>query len=155
MLKQILAILITHMIYSSAFINSGNLIGCACNERTIYKNYLLGLRKTRKLLVNTTNTFQLQTIINLTSNYTQSLSHPLLYGEQKYINNSKLKINNIMMGNLILDVSEVKHIHIKTKKDTIILELDRYEENNIINNINNVDRLVNTISLLAQILNVG
>jgi hypothetical protein len=61
------------------------------------------------------------------------------------------------MGNVIVDVSTVKYIHIKTSNDSITLELDKSEikENNIISNINNVDTLVNTLSLLAKILNIN
>ncbi len=137
-----IATFLFYIIYlSSAF--STNNIGC---ERTIYKNYLLGLRKTRKLLSNTNNTLQ----INFISDYTQPSS-------QQYINNTENTVKTIIMGNVIVDVSTVKYIHIKTSNDSITLELDKSEikENNIISNINNVDTLVNTLSLLAKILNVN
>ena len=137
-----IATFLFYIIYlSSAF--STNNIGC---ERTIYKNYLLGLRKTRKLLSNANNTLQ----INFISDYRQ----PLLL---QYINNTENTVKNIIMGNVIVDVSTVKYIHIKTSNDSITLELDKSEikENNIISNINNVDTLVNTLSLLAKILNVN
>jgi hypothetical protein len=137
-----IATFLFYIIYlSSAF--STNNIGC---ERTIYKNYLLGLRKTRKLLSNANNTLQ----INFISDYRQ----PLLL---QYINNTENTVKNIIMGNVIVDVSTVKYIHIKTSNDSITLELDKSEikENNIISNINNIDTLVNTLSLLAKILNVN
>jgi hypothetical protein len=137
-----IATFLLYIIYLSSAFTTNN-IGC---ERTIYKNYLLGLRKTRKILSNANNTLQ----INFISDYRQ----PLLL---QYINNTENTVKNIIMGNVIVDVSTVKYIHIKTSNDSITLELDKSEikENNIISNINNVDTLVNTLSLLAKILNIN
>lgn len=141
-----IVIFLFYIIYISYAFTTNN-IGC---ERTIYKNYLLGLRKTRKLLSNANNTLQLNTIINFTSDYTQLLTH-------QYINNTDTTVKNIIMGNVILDVSTVKYIQIKTSNDSILLELDKSQtkDNNIISNINNVETLVNTLSILAKILNVN
>ena len=50
-----IATFLLYIIYLSSAFTTNN-IGC---ERTIYKNYLLGLRKTRKILSNANNTLQL------------------------------------------------------------------------------------------------
>lgn len=151
MLWSKVATFLLYIIYVSYAFTTGN-IGHGCSERTIYKNYLLGLRKTRKLLSNPNNTLQLNTIINFTSDYAQSLS-------QQYINNTDTTVKNIIMGNVILDVSTVKYIQIKTSNDSIILELDKYQTKdniiNSINNINNIETLVNTLSILSKILNIN
>lgn len=104
-----------------------------CNERSLYAGYLLALRKSRRLLNNGTNT-QVFHYIN--------------------INNTEAGVKNIIMENLVLDVSNVQYIHISTKKDRIIIELDK-KQKNILTTINNFDTYLNTISLLAKILNIN
>jgi hypothetical protein len=145
MLWSKIATFLIYITYVSYAFTTNN-IGLGCSERTIYKNYLLGLRKTRKLLSNANNTLQ----INFITDYTQILPH-------QYINNSETTVKNIIMGNIIVDVSTVKYIYIKTSNDSITLELDKSQikDNNIINNINNVETLINTLSILAKILNVN
>ena len=141
-------------------------INIQCNERTIYSKYLIGLRKTRRLFKNTTN---INTIINFTNdfvgNYTNSISLqnslpsvqsvPTIPSEIN-INNTESTVKSITMGNIVLDVSTVQHIYISTKKDKIILELDKREKNilGVLQNINNIDSLISTILLLGKILNI-
>ena len=137
-----------------------NPINIQCNERTLYSKYLIGLRKTRRLLKNTTN---INTIINFTNdfvtNYTyqKSLQNtvPSVTSELN-INNTETAVKSITMGNIVLDVSTVRHIYICTKKEKIILELDKRESNllGVLQNINNIDSLVSTILLLGKILNI-
>lgn len=123
-----------------------------CGERTIYRNYLLGLRKTRKLLTtpNFTNTDvannvnALAHIINFTSefvsNYTSSSNETIA--------------KHIIMGNIVLDVSNIKEIHIKTEKDVLIVELDKKKEDTIVPNMNNIETIINSLSLVTKILNI-
>lgn len=153
------------------------------NERNMYSKYLLGLRKTRRILLNNTNINTLSYIINFTNefvaNYTQqeyivsntsssSNTHQSITPKiQKihmlsptHINNTDMAVKQIMMGNIVLDVSNVKHIHISTKKDDIIIELDKKEEStielqNILENINNLDAIVTTITMIGKIMNLG
>lgn len=95
-------------------------------ERAIYKNYLIGLRQTRKI--------------------------------QNFMNNTSLKprdmylvgVKKIHMSNVVLDVSGIKEIHIKTKKDKIIIELDNRP---ILPVITKIDSLVESLSLLSKVLN--
>ena len=146
-----------------------NPINIQCNERTLYSKYLIGLRKTRRLLKNSTN---INTIINFTNdfvaNYTNQVAMPSISPVQSVtsipsvpseinINNTESIVKSITMGNIIVDVSTVRHIYICTKKDKIILELDKKENNllGVLQNINNIDSLVSTILLLGKILNIS
>jgi hypothetical protein len=124
---------------------------CSCNERTIYKNYLIGLRKTRRYINNTTNINTLSSIVNFTNNFTQNVNISVP------INNTDIGIKTITAGNMILDVSNVQYIYIYTKKDKLIVELDKNKNNvnilSILERINSVDALINTISLLSKFIN--
>jgi len=117
-----------------------------CNERAIYKQYLLGLRKTKRLLQNTTN-----------ANNLNSLTHAFNFvNATNIINNTEIGAKNIIMGNIVLDVSNIKEIHITTTNDKIIVELDKNRKNvNIIDSLNNIDTLIGTLSLLGKITNMN
>ncbi len=129
-----------------------------CSERVIYKNYLLTLRKTKRYIHNTTNINRLVSVINYTNNLIQS---PLNSLNSTHINNTEIGLKTITAGNMILDVSNVQYIHISTKKDTIIIELDKNKNNDVINlvdvlnKINNLDALINTLTLLTKMLNIS
>lgn len=123
-----------------------------CNERMIYSRYLLGLRKTRKLLNNTTNVNALLSILNFTNAFVSNYSLSAL--NNTAFNNTETGAKNIIMGNIVLDVSNVEYIHIITKKDKIIIELDK-KNKDIFSVMNNLDTYINTISLLGKILNIN
>lgn len=133
-----------------------------CNERMIYTNYLLGLRKTRKLFKNTTNVNTLSSILNYTNNFI--LNNSILNNNNDndstyYINNIDVGVKNIIMGNLILNVSNVKYIYLSTEKDKIIIELDKIKKDDVmkdvINNINNIDSFINAIVIFGKIMNIN
>lgn len=151
-------ILIIQLIVSGAFIFHQPLQNVnvkqylhSCNERTIYKNYLIGLRKTRRYINNTTNINTLSSIVNFTNNFTQNVNISVP------INNTDIGIKTITAGNMILDVSNVQYIYIYTKKDKLIVELDKNKNNvniiSILERINSVDALINTLSLLSKFIN--
>jgi hypothetical protein len=120
-----------------------------CNERTIYSTYLIGLRKTKRLLKNNTN---LNNIINFTHVFISNYSIPNEFN----INNTDTQIKSITMGNIILDVSNVQYIHISTKNDKIIVELDKHQENvfSVLQKVSSIDSIVNAILLFGKILNI-
>lgn len=121
-------------------------INCECNERVIYRQYLLGLRKTRRYLHNTTNINKLVSILNFTNEFVANYT---------VMNNTDATIKNIVMGNIVLDVSNVKEIHISTSKDKIIVELDKQKKStNILENLNNIETIIGTLSLLGRIVNI-
>lgn len=128
---------------------------CDCREQIIYRQYLIGLRKSRRLLNTTSNVNTLLSIANFTN---QFITNYATINNSTAFNNTEVGVKNIMMGNMILDVSNVKYIKISTKKDTIIVELDKQihnTDNNILDKINNLETIINTISLLGKIVNIN
>ena len=124
-----------------------------CNERIIYRNYLLGLRQTRKILRNTTNINKLTSILNFTNDFMINNSY-MLPPSQTILNNTEIGAKNIIMGNIILDVSQVKKIYIKTEKDILYVELDKLDRPNNIISINNLETILSTLSVMGKILNI-
>lgn len=162
------SLVILHIFFSSGFIHQHKPLYKQCSimnscnresrERLIYKNYLVGLRKTRRYITNSSNINSLVSIINFTNNFITNYTTPATYiNNSTYINNTETIVKNIMMGNIILDVSNVKHIHITTSQDKIILELDKFKKNdvNFMEQINNLDSLLSTISILGKIMNIN
>jgi hypothetical protein len=76
-----------------------------------------------------------------------------------YINHTEVSSKNIIMGNVVLDVSNIKHIHIKTEKDILILELDKTEKQSTVSSLlgkmNSIDALINTLSLFGKFMNIN
>lgn len=170
----ILLITVIYQYYTDAFLtmglkrdnkNNNDMIGNNCN-RNIYKNYLLGIRKTKRYInnetisniLNSTNIFVLNYNIfenNLTDNSTNIIE----------FNNTEVGVKNIIIGNINLDVSNVKNVYISTSKETIVLELDKKKHENNNKNINkflytglstglsNIDTVVATFAFLTKIIN--
>ena len=136
-------------------LNHNNVICHNCNERAIYKNYLLSLRKIRKTVkTSTSNADGLVALLNFTNNLISN-NTIVLNNTQIELNNEDIGVKKIVMANMHIDVSNVKYIQISTKKDTIIVELDKKNKlNNILNDISNIDALINTLSLLLKFMNV-
>lgn len=162
------SLVILHIFFSYGFIHQHKPLYKQCSimnscnrenrERLIYKNYLVGLRKTRRYITNSSNINSLVSIINFTNNFITNYTTPTTYiNNSTCINNTETIVKNIMMGNIILDVSNVKHIHITTSQDKIILELDKFKKNdvNFMEQINNLDSLLSTISILGKIMNIN
>lgn len=156
-------ILLSMLLYTDAFLHNFNNINktfkiknskydsmsSGCNERIIYKNYLIGLRTLRKKF-KTANTESLISFINFTNNY---ISNTPIISNNTIINNEILCAKTITMSNIQLDVSNIKYIKISTKKDILIVELDKKNTfANIVTEINNIDSLINAISLLLHII---
>jgi len=128
---------------------------CECKEQMIYRQYLIGLRKSRRLLNNASNINTLLSIANFTNQFINTYT---TISNTTSFNNSEIGAKNIMMGNMVLDVSNVKYIKISTEKDTIIIELDKQQQKtdlNLLERINNVETIINTVSLLGKIINLN
>jgi len=128
---------------------------CECKEQMIYRQYLIGLRKSRRLLNNATNINSIVSIVNFTN---QFVSNYATISNTTSFDNTDVGAKNIIMGNMVLDVSNVKYIKISTEKDTIIVELDKQPQKtdtNILEKINNVETIINTISLLGKIVSMN
>jgi len=126
------------------------------NEKKLYGSYLIGLRKTRRLLKNTSNVNTLFNILNFTNDF---VSNNTKNFNNIYINHTEISSKNIVMGNIILDVSTIKYIHIKTEKDHLIVELDKTEKQNnmlsLFGKINNLEAIISTVSIFGKIINIG
>lgn len=125
------------------------------NEKKLYGSYLLGLRKTRRLLKNTSNVQTLFNILNFTNQFVTNNTNL----NNIYINHTEITSKNIVMGNVILDVSNINYIHIKTEKDHLIVELDKTEkQNNIMSlfgKLNSLEAVISTVSIFGKIININ
>lgn len=123
-----------------------------CNDKILYTNYRIGLRKLRKTVKNT-NIDTLISIINFTNTFASNITWTVNNTE---FNNEDIGVQKLIMSNIHIDVSNVKYIHISTKNDTIIVELDKKNKmNSIINEINNLDAIINTLNFLMKIININ
>jgi hypothetical protein len=72
------------------------------------------------------------------------------------IDNSELVAKNLVLSNIHIDVSNIKQIHISTKNDTLIVNLDK---NNVQNNdmvryeLGKIDALLNVASIITSLMN--
>lgn len=119
------------------------------NERMIYGSYLLGLRKTRRLLssYNATKANELVSILNFTNNFIDNYAK---------INNTEMRAKTITMHNIVIDVSNIKYIEINTKNDKLIIELDKQDKDaitSIAGKVHNMEALVSVVSILGKITN--
>jgi hypothetical protein len=93
------------------------------------------------------------------ANFTnQFVSNYATISNNTTFNNTEISAKNIIMGNMMLDVSNVKYIKISTEKDTILIELDKQPQRtdtNILEKINNMETIINTVSLLGKIVNMN
>lgn len=128
------------------------------NERLLHVNYLIGLRKTRNYIRNSTrNVEYLRHILNTTTRYVNSTYDSKVYK----INNTDVRIK--IGKNIFIEVSNVKNIEISTNNDNMSsISIETHVENNkkegcdnvsLFDKINNVEILLNTFSLLNQFLN--
>jgi hypothetical protein len=132
------------------------------NERKLYGTYLIGLRKTKKILKNNTAIYSL---LNLTNDYviyyTPNKNNTIFNNihDTNSTSNTGNAIKNIIMKNVVIDVSNVKEIQIRTENEKLILELDKQQTKDqnmvsIIGNINNIDTVINAANLFGYIMNI-
>jgi hypothetical protein len=74
------------------------------------------------------------------------------------LNNNQKVAKTLALANIKIDVSNVKYIQISTKNDTILIELDKNNEEpdkGFINyDLGKIDSLISAISILMNILNI-
>lgn len=134
------------------------------NEKYLYANYLVSLRKIKKAqrafnnLVNDSSS-SIGGIGNNEGNGNNESKEMLLNIENSTVLNNNEKIaRNLILANIRIDVSNVKYIQISTKNDTIVVELDKNNENSEKSFINydlgKIDSLISAISILMNLLNI-
>ena len=153
--------------------NYNNII---CNEKFIYMKYLIGIRNFKKVyrIIKDNSNIDIQNIINILNyiNNTQITNNnsSIFINNSMFDNNTDININNekiaktLILSNIYIDVSNVKYIQISTKNDTLIVELDKNNVENIAfpNNIHNImydvtkiETLISSISLIMKVLNIN
>lgn len=131
------------------------------NEKYLYANYLVSLRKIKKAQ-RAFNNLVIESNRSNDSNGSNDSKELVLNIENKTILDNNQKIaKNLILANIRIDVSNVKYIQISTKNDTIVVELDKKNEygknneNNFINyDLGKLDSLISAISILMNLLNI-
>ena len=143
------------------------------NEKYLYANYLVSLRKIKKAqrafnnLVNDSSSSiggigsigSISGIGNNEGNGNNESNEMFLNIENSTVLNNNEKIaRNLILANIKIDVSNVKYIQISTKNDTIVVELDKNNDNNEKSFVNydlgKIDALISAISILMNLLNI-
>jgi len=140
-----------------------------CNEKYIYKSYLVSLRKVKKTIKNGSNT----DIIKLFNIITNNINKPnnvkqedvmtpdkiFITGNNSYIDNTELIAKTLLLANIKVDISNVKYIKISTQNDTLVVELDKNKE--ICNNkdfakydIKKLEAFIAALSILLNVFNI-
>jgi hypothetical protein len=145
------------------------------NEKYLYANYLVSLRKIKRAQksINYNNIFSINNFSyvdtnndnnnnnNNNINYLNLTTYNELFLN---INNNDKIAKNLILANIKIDVSNVKYIQISTKNDTMIIELDKNENNKTTETTDNkgfinydlgkIDALISAISILMNLLNI-
>lgn len=127
-------------------------------ERNVYSRHLIGLRKQQRKIFPKNININIDTIeffMNLTKQSSENYNYTT-------INNTNMCAEKIIMGNIILDVSEVKYIHISTEKEHIKIKLDNNSKNSsisstnlIYNGLQNIDIIFTTVQLVGKFININ
>ncbi len=136
-----------------------------CSQRIIYKNYLLSVRHLKKSMKNN-NTIDINNFIDnlITSTNKSSLkktnSDVTIYikNNNTIIDNEELIAKNLILSNIVIDVSNIKQIQISTINDTLIVNLDKNNDNKYNKDIikyelGKIDALLNVASIFTSLLN--
>lgn len=145
------------------------------NEKYLYTNYLVSLRKIKRAQksINYNNIFSINNFSyvdtnndNKNNNINNINSLNLTTYNELFlnINNNDKIVKNLILANIKIDVSNIKYIQISTKNDTMIIELDKNENNKTTETTDNkgfinydlgkIDALISAISILMNLLNI-
>ena len=132
------------------------------NEKYLYANYLVSLRKFR----NAQKSLNYNIFTNIVSNNISGSSDEKSKKNELFLNvDNKTVLNNnekiaktLVLANIKIDVSNVKYIQISTKNDTILIELDKNNQEpdkSFVNyDLGKIDVLISAISILMNVLNI-
>jgi len=145
------------------------------NEKYLYANYLVSLRKIKRAQksINYNNIFSINNFSDVVTDTTNNNINNLNLAKHNelflninntIINNNDKIAKNLILANIKIDVSNVKYIQISTKNDTMVIELDKNENNDNIETTDNkgfinydlgkIDALISAISILMNLLNI-
>ena len=121
------------------------------NEKYLYANYLVSLRKFR----NAQKSLNYNIFTNIASN---NISGSYNVDNKTVLNNNEKIAKTLVLANIKIDVSNVKYIQISTKNDTILIELDKNNQEpdkSFVNyDLGKIDVLISAISILMNVLNI-
>jgi hypothetical protein len=127
------------------------------NEKYLYANYLVSLRKIKKAQ-RAFNNLVIDSNGNNDGGRNGNNEMFLNIENSTVLNNNQKIARNLILANIRIDVSNVKYIQISTKNDTIVVELDKNNENNEKSFVNydlgKIDSLISAISILMNLLNI-
>lgn len=124
------------------------------NEKYLYANYLVSLRKIKKAQ-RAFNNLVIDSNGSGGNKDGNGSNEMFLNIENSTVLNNNQKIaRNLILANIRIDVSNVKYIQISTKNDTIVVELDKNNEKSFVNyDLGKIDSLISAISILMNLLN--
>jgi hypothetical protein len=121
------------------------------NEKYLYANYLVSLRKFR----NAQKSLNYNIFTNIVNN---NISGSCNVDNKTVLNNNEKIAKTLVLANIKIDVSNVKYIQISTKNDTILIELDKNNQEpdkSFVNyDLGKIDVLISAISILMNVLNI-
>ena len=121
------------------------------NEKYLYANYLVSLRKFR----NAQKSLNYNIFTNIVNN---NISGSSDVDNKTVLNNNEKIAKTLVLANIKIDVSNVKYIQISTKNDTILIELDKNNQEpdkSLVNyDLGKIDVLISAISILMNVLNI-
>jgi len=127
------------------------------NEKYLYANYLVSLRKIKKAQ-RAFNNLVIDSNGSNDGGRNENNEMFLNIENSTVLNNNQKIARNLILANIRIDVSNVKYIQISTKNDTIVVELDKNNENNEKSFVNydlgKIDSLISAISILMNLLNI-
>jgi hypothetical protein len=130
------------------------------NEKYLYANYLVSLRKIKKAQRAFNNLVIDSNDSNGSNDGGRNGNNEMFLNIENstVLNNNQKIARNLILANIRIDVSNVKYIQISTKNDTIVVELDKNNENNEKSFVNydlgKIDSLISAISILMNLLNI-
>jgi len=140
-----------------------------CNEKYIYKSYLVSLRKVKKTIKNGHNADIIKLFnifmdnINKTNNVKQEdvtiTEQVFITGNNSCIDNNELIAKTLLLANIKVDISNVKYIKISTQNDTLVVELDKNKEICINKDvakydIKKLEAFIAALSILMNVFNI-
>jgi hypothetical protein len=121
------------------------------NEKYLYANYLVSLRKFR----NAQKSLNYNIFTNIVNN---NISGSSDVDNKTVLNNNEKIAKTLVLANIKIDVSNVKYIQISTKNETILIELDKNNQEpdkSFVNyDLGKIDALISAISILMNVLNI-
>jgi hypothetical protein len=139
-----------------------------CNEKYIYKRYLINLRKVKKTIKRSSSSELINIITNMINNSNirvenyekqEEVQEKVVVKKDLIIDNKDFKAKKILLENIHIDVSNVKYVKISTINDTLTIELDKKEK--ICNNstlikydLKKLEAFISAISILMNVFNI-